>query len=70
LTAQGVATLDQGQRIAIYRRIQTILAQDQPDLFLYWTRVLTAATPKLHGYAPQPYSFFIAWNAKDWYLTQ
>jgi len=70
LTAQGVATLDRGQRIAIYKRIQTILAQDQPDLFLYWTRVLTAATPKLHGYAPQPYSFFIGWNAKDWYLMQ
>src|SRR5262249_3880957 len=65
LTAQGVSTLDLGQRAAIYKKIQTILVRDQPDLFLFWGRVLTAAVSKLHGYQPQPYSTTLAWNAKD-----
>jgi peptide/nickel transport system substrate-binding protein len=69
LTAQGVATLDQAQRAAIYKEIQAILVRDQPDIFLNWSRVLTAAVSKLHGYDPQPYSTFLAWNAKDWYMT-
>lgn len=70
LIAQGVGTLDQGQRTAIYKRIQAILVRDQPDIFIDWSRVLTVATNKLHGYAPQPYDFVVAWNAKDWYLSQ
>lgn len=68
LTAQGVQTIDAQKRATIYRRIQTILARDQPDIFLYWSRSLTAATGKLHGYDPTPYNFTIGWNAKDWYL--
>lgn len=70
LMAQGVGTVDQGQRAAIYRRIQAILARDQPDIFLFWGRVLTAASSKLHGYIPQPYTYLLGWNAKDWYMTQ
>lgn len=69
LMAQGVATLDQGQRVAIYHKIQAILVRDQPDIFLNWGRVLTVATSKLHNYIPQPYDFFLGWNAKDWYMT-
>ncbi len=70
LLKQGITTLDDQKRVKIYQQIQTLLVRDQPDLFLYWGRVLTAATPKLHGYAPQPNDFFLCWNAKDWYMTQ
>jgi len=69
LTKEGVQTLDKGQREAIYHQIQTILVKDQPDIFIYWGRVLTAATSKLHGYNPQPYDYVLGWNAKDWYMT-
>jgi ABC-type transport system substrate-binding protein len=69
LTKQGVQTLDQGQRAAIYKRIQTILVSDQPDVYINWARVLTAATSKLRGYDPQPYDYVLGWNAKDWYMT-
>ena len=69
LTAQGVRTLDNNQRIAIYKKVQTLLARDQPDLYLYWGRVLTAATSKLHGYDPTPYNNTLTYNAKDWYMT-
>jgi len=70
LLQQGLVTLDHQQRVNIYRKIQALLVRDQPDLFIYWSRVLTAATSKLHGYQPQPNDFFVAWNAKDWYMTQ
>lgn len=69
LTTQGVQTLDQAQRAAIYKKVQTILVRDQPDIFIDWGRVLTAAVSKLHGYDPQPYTTSLAWNAKDWYMT-
>lgn len=69
LTNQGVKTLDTGQRVAIYGKISTILVKDQPDIFIYWGRVLTAATSKLHGYNPQPYDYQLGWNAKDWYMS-
>lgn len=69
LTKEGVQTLDQGQRAAIYKKIQTILVKDQPDVYINWARVLTASTSKLHGYDPQPYDYFLGWNAKDWYMT-
>ncbi len=68
LLKQGVTTLDDQQRVNIYKKIQTILVRDQPDLFLFWGRVLTAATPKLHGYLPQPNDPLLCWNAKDWYM--
>jgi peptide/nickel transport system substrate-binding protein len=68
LLQQGITTLDKQQRVNIYKKIQTLLVRDQPDLFLYWSRVLTAATPKLHGYQPQPNDFYLCWNAKDWYM--
>jgi len=68
LLKQGVTTLDQQQRASVYKKIQTLEVRDQPDLFLFWGRVLTAATPKLHGYDPQPYNYYLCWNIKDWYL--
>jgi len=69
LTKQGLQTLDDAQRVQIYRKIQTILVKDQPDIFIYWSRVLSAATSKLHGYNPQPYQYELGWNSKDWYMT-
>jgi len=68
LTKQGLESLDNGQRVQIYRKIQTILVRDQPDIFINWIRVLSAATSKLHGYSPQPYQYELGWNAKDWYM--
>ncbi len=69
LTKQGLQTLDDAQRVQIYQKIQTILVKDQPDIFIYWSRVLSAATSKLHGYNPQPYQYELGWNSKDWYMT-
>jgi len=68
LIAQGLTTTDTGSRKAIYNKVQLILANDVPDIWLYWGNVLTVATSKLHGYDPNPFNYDTAWNAKDWYL--
>lgn len=68
LMAQGLVTTDSAKRAAVYAKLQTILANDVPDIWLYWGRVLTVATSKLHNYDPNPFDYNTAWNAKDWYL--
>jgi peptide/nickel transport system substrate-binding protein len=68
LMAQGLVTTDLAKRIAIYKQIQVILANDVPDVWLYWANVLSVATSKLHNYDPNPFDYDTAWNAKDWYI--
>jgi peptide/nickel transport system substrate-binding protein len=68
LMRQGLLTTDSTQRKSIYDQLQVILANDVPDIWLYWGDVLTVATSKLHGYVPNPFNYRTAWNAKDWYL--
>lgn len=68
LMNQGLSTTDTGQRKAIYQKLQLILANDVPDIWLYWQQVLSVATSKLHNYDPNPFNYYTAWNAKDWYL--
>jgi peptide/nickel transport system substrate-binding protein len=68
LMQQGLLTTDSTQRKAIYDKLQIILANDVPDIWLYWGNVTTVATSKLHGYIPNPFNYRTAWNAKDWYL--
>jgi peptide/nickel transport system substrate-binding protein len=69
LVQQGVATSDVAKRKVIYDKIQTILANDVPVIWLWWGRTLTATTSKLHNYTPNAFQFNeTAWNAKDWYL--
>jgi peptide/nickel transport system substrate-binding protein len=67
LMAKGLVTTDVAQRNAIYKQLQVILANDVPDIWLYWQSVLSVATSKLHGYDPNPFNYDTAWNAKDWY---
>ncbi len=68
LMQEGLVTTDSTKRQAIYKQLQVILANDVPDIWLYWGDVLTVATSKLHGYIPNPFNYRTAWNAKDWYL--
>ncbi|MGH2387935.1 MAG: peptide ABC transporter substrate-binding protein, partial [Chloroflexota bacterium] len=68
LMVQGLLTADTTQRKAIYDKLQIILANDVPDIWLYWGDVLTVSTSKLHNYLPNPFNYRTAWNAKDWYL--
>jgi peptide/nickel transport system substrate-binding protein len=67
LMAQGLTTTDFNARKAVYQKLQLILANDVPDIWLYWGDVLTVATSHLHNYDPNPFNYDTAWNAKDWY---
>lgn len=69
LTGLGVQTLDPRKRMAIYQKLQAIIALDEPDIFLYWSYLLSAASTRLHGYRPQPYDTSLTWNVKDWSLS-
>jgi peptide/nickel transport system substrate-binding protein len=68
LTTQGLTTVNTKAREKIYKKLSVILAKEVPDIWLYWGRVLSAATSKLHNYKPNPFNYNLAWNAKDWYL--
>jgi peptide/nickel transport system substrate-binding protein len=70
LTAQGLVATSDKQRQKIYRQISTILARDVPVLWLYWADVFSASTAKMGNYKPNPFNYFLAWNAKDWYLNK
>ena len=67
LTNQGLVA-SPGQRVGIYRHISRILAQEVPDVWLYWADVFSASTAKLHNFKPNPFNYFLTWNAKDWYI--
>lgn len=56
------------QRIALYGQIQTELAHDQPDIFLYWTEHFTLASTTLIGYRPNAFRSGVTWNAAEWRL--
>ena len=68
LAGAALITTDEGHRVAIYRQIQRLLVNDQPDVFLYWTAHLTIAVDTLQGYRANPFAPGITWNASEWKL--
>ena len=68
LVGQALITTDETTRVAMYRQIQSLLVNDQPDVFLYWTAHLTIAISALQGYRANPFAPGITWNAAEWKL--
>ncbi|HXT37270.1 MAG TPA: peptide ABC transporter substrate-binding protein [Chloroflexota bacterium] len=68
LIGDALTATNDGQRVALYQRIQTLLVEDQPDIFLYWAQHFTLATTALSGYQANPFSPGIAWNLTKWRL--
>ncbi len=64
LLDQGLATLDQEQRRRIYSEVQRILAEDLPQISLFYPRTVYAFSPGLRGIRPAPTNVF--WNAEEW----
>ena len=64
----ALGTASEARRITYYRGIQSVLVDDQPDIFLYWTADLTLAVTALHGYQANPFHPGVTWNAADWSL--
>jgi peptide/nickel transport system substrate-binding protein len=68
LLEQGRSTFDQKQRKKCYDRIQEILAEDQPYLFLYVPDALPIIQKRFHGIEPAPLG--IGYNFIKWYVPQ
>jgi hypothetical protein len=66
LLQQGITTLDKQQRQHLQENPDAPRARPARPV-LYWSRVLTAATPaaRLPAAAQRLY---LCWNAKDWYM--
>jgi peptide/nickel transport system substrate-binding protein len=68
LLEKGRATCHQSERVAVYQRIQEILAEDQPYVFLYYPDSLWAVSSRVRGIKPAPAG--IDYNFIDWFVPK
>jgi peptide/nickel transport system substrate-binding protein len=69
LMQQQLTTLDAGKRKALYDRVQTIVAEQQPFIFLAAPHILVAARGELANFQPAVLDHYTLWNADQLYLT-
>jgi peptide/nickel transport system substrate-binding protein len=61
---QALATADQQQRKQAYAAAQRILAEDLPEISLFYPKTQYAFKPQIQGIKPSPANLF--WNAEQW----
>ncbi len=68
LLEEGRASCDRKERVRYYHRIQEILAEDLPMLFLYFKDELPVVSSRVHGIKVAPAG--ILYNFTDWYVPK
>ena len=68
LLEKGRTTCTQKERVPIYHRIQELLAEDQPVIFLYFNDALPAVASRVRGIKPEPSG--ISYNFIDWFVPK
>ncbi len=68
LLVDGRQTFDEGLRKKCYFRIQEILTEEQPYVFLYVPYSLPAVSSRIHGIKPAPAG--ITYNLEKWYVPK
>ncbi len=68
LLEKGRSSCQQKERVATYHRIQEILAEEQPLIFLYFKDVLPAVSSRVRGIKPEPAG--IGYNFIDWFVPK
>lgn len=68
LLEEGRYTLDREKRKEIYKRIQRILAEDQPYTFLYIPMSLEVLSQRIRGVAPS--AIGIGYNIEEWWVPK
>lgn len=68
LLEAGRRTFDMKARRAAYYRIQEILAEEVPYIFLYVPDALPVVSARVHGIAPAPIG--IGYNIHKWYVPE
>jgi peptide/nickel transport system substrate-binding protein len=66
LTNAAVAALDRNKRKALYARIETLLAEQVPMIFLDWVPFLYVRPATLHGFTPNAFMYGLFWNIQQW----
>jgi peptide/nickel transport system substrate-binding protein len=62
----GLKTLNQAERVDIYKRVQYILMEDLPVLPIFLRPVTTAAANNLMNFRPSMSSSGETWNIEQW----
>src|SRR5262245_11055109 len=68
LLEQGRSLCDRNDRLQYYHRIQEILAEDLPMLFLYFKDELPVVSSRVHGIKVAPAG--ILYNFTEWYVPR
>jgi peptide/nickel transport system substrate-binding protein len=67
LQMQALTTYDVSKRKAAYAKIEALLAQDVPQVFIYYQPQISAIDPSLHNFKPSMVTPM--WNAEQWYMA-
>jgi peptide/nickel transport system substrate-binding protein len=70
LTNQGVYTVNPAKRKAIYWKIQELLHEQEPLIFMDSLKLIYAAPRHMSGFDPSAYDYGQLWNAQSWHLTK
>jgi ABC-type transport system substrate-binding protein len=65
---QQMITLDYGKRKQLYDRVQELIAQQLPFIFLATPNVLAAADPRVGNFHPASLDPYTLWNADELYI--
>jgi len=68
LLEAGRSSCVQSERVRYYHRIQEILAEDLPMIFLYNRDALPVVAARIHGVSPSPSG--ILYNFNEWYVPK
>jgi peptide/nickel transport system substrate-binding protein len=69
LTNQQDTIVDQAKRKEVLSQIQKLLADQVPDIFLWWNHLISSSPKNFHGWLPAGVETGYFWNAGDWYYT-
>ena len=65
LTNAGAAEVDTEKRKVIYWKIQALLHEEVPVIFLYWGKRIYVSPKNLTGFKPNTYNYLL-WDVADW----
>jgi peptide/nickel transport system substrate-binding protein len=68
LLEKGRASCHQNERKKYYDRLQEILAEELPIIFLYFPDALPAVARRVHGIVESPNG--IRFNMREWYVPK
>ena len=68
LIAQEQSTVDPAKRKAILQKMQLVMRDNPPALWLYGQNTPSEYRNTLHNYKPGPFSYEL-WNTQDWWKS-